>query len=91
VTAPAHTNAAWVGLLTPREAEVLELVALGMTGPQIARELWVTEQTVKFHVGNVYLKLGLRTVGAHEPRDGSARVRAARWWWENVEAHDGPR
>ena len=30
-----------------------------MTNGQIARELWVTEQTVKFHLSNVYRKLGV--------------------------------
>jgi DNA-binding NarL/FixJ family response regulator len=45
--------------LTGREIEVLQLVAAGSTNGQIARRLWVTEQTVKFHLANVYRKLGV--------------------------------
>jgi DNA-binding NarL/FixJ family response regulator len=45
--------------LTTREREILQLVADGLTNGQIARELWVTEQTVKFHLSNVYRKLGV--------------------------------
>ena len=40
-----------------RELEVLELVAAGSTNGEIARKLWVTEQTVKFHLSNIYRKL----------------------------------
>lgn len=43
--------------LTSRELEVLQLVATGATNGDIARKLWVTEQTVKFHLSNVYRKL----------------------------------
>jgi len=43
--------------LTTRELEVLRLVAAGSTNGAIARRLWVTEQTVKFHLSNVYRKL----------------------------------
>ena len=45
--------------LTAREREILGLVADGLTNGNIARELWVTEQTVKFHLSNVYRKLGV--------------------------------
>jgi DNA-binding NarL/FixJ family response regulator len=45
--------------LTARELEILRLVAQGMTNGQIARHLWVTEQTVKFHLSNTYRKLGV--------------------------------
>lgn len=45
------------GLLSARELEVLQLVAAGSTNGEIARKLWVTEQTVKFHLSNVYRKL----------------------------------
>jgi DNA-binding NarL/FixJ family response regulator len=45
--------------LTPREAEILSRVAQGHTNGRIARELWVTEQTVKFHLRNTYRKLGV--------------------------------
>jgi DNA-binding NarL/FixJ family response regulator len=45
--------------LTTREREVLCLVAAGLPNGRIAKELWVTEQTVKFHLSNVYRKLGV--------------------------------
>lgn len=45
--------------LTTRELEVLQLVAAGSTNGEIARKLWVTEQTVKFHLSNVYRKLNV--------------------------------
>jgi DNA-binding NarL/FixJ family response regulator len=53
--------------LTTREIEVLRLVAAGSTNGEIARVLWVTEQTVKFHLSNVYKKLdvGNRTQASH--------------------------
>jgi DNA-binding NarL/FixJ family response regulator len=53
--------------LTTRELEVLRLVADGSTNGEIARRLWVTEQTVKFHLSNVYRKLsvGNRTEATH--------------------------
>jgi DNA-binding NarL/FixJ family response regulator len=53
--------------LTARELEVLRLVAAGATNGEIARHLWVTEQTVKFHLSNVFRKLnvGNRTEASH--------------------------
>jgi DNA-binding NarL/FixJ family response regulator len=45
--------------LTEREREILSLTAEGYTNQKIARELWVTEQTVKFHLSNLYRKLGV--------------------------------
>jgi len=44
-------------VLSVRELEVLRLVAAGSTNNEIARKLWVTEQTVKFHLSNIYRKL----------------------------------
>ncbi|QDB80447.1 response regulator transcription factor [Georgenia wutianyii] len=46
--------------LTPRETEVLRLVAAGMTNGEIAAELHLSTTTVKTHVGNLLAKLGLR-------------------------------
>ena len=45
--------------LTARELEILRYVAMGHTNSRIARTLWVTEQTVKFHLSNIYRKLGV--------------------------------
>ncbi|MBM7366849.1 LuxR C-terminal-related transcriptional regulator [Gordonia hydrophobica] len=52
------TSAASV--LTPRELEVLSTVADGKSNAEIAKELFVSEQTVKTHVSNMLTKLGLR-------------------------------
>ena len=46
--------------LTPREAEVLRLIAAGQTNREIARGLFVTEATVKTHVNRIFAKTGAR-------------------------------
>jgi DNA-binding NarL/FixJ family response regulator len=45
--------------LTEREMTILGAVARGLANKAISKELWVTEQTVKFHLNNVYRKLGV--------------------------------
>jgi DNA-binding NarL/FixJ family response regulator len=45
--------------LTDRELTVLRALARGLSNKAIGREFWVTEQTVKFHLGNIYRKLGV--------------------------------
>ena len=54
--------------LTRRELEILRLVSEGHSNAQVARTLWVTEQTVKFHLSNIYRKL-----------DVGNRTEASRW------------
>lgn len=46
-----------IPMLTKREREILRLLAEGHSNAQLAQMLWVTEQTVKFHLSNVYRKL----------------------------------
>jgi DNA-binding NarL/FixJ family response regulator len=48
-------------LLTPREADVLELLQAGKSNGQIAVELSVSVETVRTHARNIYRKLGVRT------------------------------
>jgi len=48
-----------LSLLTPREREVLELMAEGRTNVGIARRLWLTDRTVETHVSSIIRKLGL--------------------------------
>lgn len=47
--------------LTPREREVLELVALGLSNHAIAARLGISDHTVKFHLASIFGKLGVRT------------------------------
>lgn len=63
--------------LTGREQEVLELMAQGQENAEIATALVISERTVKFHVGNIYAKLGVTTRTA-------AVVEAIRQGWVKV-------
>ena len=65
--APPPASIAAPGL-TKREIEILQLVAEGHSNSQLAKMLWVTEQTVKFHLSNIYRKL-----------DVANRTEASRW------------
>jgi DNA-binding NarL/FixJ family response regulator len=58
--------------LTDREITIVKALARGLSNHAIAAELWVTEQTVKFHLTNVYRKLGVRN-----------RTEAVRWAFAN--------
>ncbi|WP_233225302.1 response regulator transcription factor [Nocardia sp. MDA0666] len=54
--------------LTPREREVLELMAQGLTNASIATTLTVTERAVEKHIGNIFLKLDLPPSDTHHRR-----------------------
>ena len=58
--------------LTAREWEILRLMAAGRRNGQIAQELNVTVRTVKFHIGNIYAKLGT-----------TSRYEAILWAWKD--------
>jgi DNA-binding NarL/FixJ family response regulator len=68
-TPPSTAQVRFGGIsLTRREVEVLRLVPKGLTNCQIAQALWVTEETVKFHLSNIYRKIGVNN-----------RTRAGQW------------
>jgi DNA-binding NarL/FixJ family response regulator len=56
----AHGGTPAPGELTPRELDVLTLIARGRSNKVIARELGVAEKTVKTHVSSVLAKLGVQ-------------------------------
>ena len=45
--------------LTPREVAILTAIAAGLTTKAISQDLWLSEHTVKFHLTNIYRKLGV--------------------------------
>jgi DNA-binding NarL/FixJ family response regulator len=66
--APQSVDSSGTIALSERETVVLEAVARGLSNRDISRELWISEQTVKFHLRNLYRKLGV-----------SSRTEAARY------------
>jgi DNA-binding NarL/FixJ family response regulator len=65
-------SAAEVAGLTEREVTLVRALARGLSNKQISQELWITEQTVKFHLSNIYRKL-----------DVANRTGAVRWAHEH--------
>jgi DNA-binding NarL/FixJ family response regulator len=63
--------------LSPRELDVLRLVAKGLANKQIGRTLGISERTVKVHLGNVFRRIGVQD-----------RTSAALWARENLPADD---
>ncbi|MEB7504632.1 response regulator transcription factor [Arthrobacter koreensis] len=59
-TPEVSRHAASVETLTPREREVFALIAGGLSNPEIAAKLFLSEATVKTHVGHILAKLGAR-------------------------------
>lgn len=55
----AHNDGAREAGLTPSEQRVLEALARGLSNKEIAAELWLTQQTIKFHLTNIYRRLGV--------------------------------
>jgi DNA-binding CsgD family transcriptional regulator len=50
-----------LGVLTKREREVLDLLARGLTNPEIAKRLYISTSTAKVHVRHILRKLGARS------------------------------
>jgi DNA-binding NarL/FixJ family response regulator len=86
--APAATpDPGLIGTLTEREAEILRLLACGLSNAEIASALVVSETTVKTHVSNLLRKLGVRDrvqaviaafdAGLAQPKHPGARASAA--------------
>ena len=48
----------YAGLLTKRETEIMQLIAKGCTNKQIAAKLFISDETVKMHIKNIFRKLG---------------------------------
>jgi DNA-binding NarL/FixJ family response regulator len=65
--------------LTPRETAILQAIAGGLTTRAISQDLWLSEHTVKFHLTNIYRKLGV-----------SNRSAAVRYAYENDLASSEP-
>lgn len=79
VGAPDEQGAVEERGLTKREIAMLKALARGLSNQAIGSELWVTEQTVKFHLRNIYRKLGV-----------SSRTAAARYAYEHGLVESAP-
>jgi DNA-binding NarL/FixJ family response regulator len=75
--ADASASASQEAGLTDREVTLVRALARGLSNRQISEELWITEQTVKFHLRNIYRKL-----------DVANRTGAATWAHEHGLARD---
>jgi DNA-binding NarL/FixJ family response regulator len=81
---PRRAARTGVALLSPREREILGLLAEGWSGAEIAQQLYLSSETVRTHVRNAVQKLGARTrtqavalvvgAGASGPRAPAARI-----------------
>jgi LuxR family maltose regulon positive regulatory protein len=60
-TTSVETNAQLIEPLTPRETEVLQLIAQGLTNQEIADQLFISYETVKVHARNIYGKLDVHS------------------------------
>jgi DNA-binding NarL/FixJ family response regulator len=69
---PGAGDAARAAGLTERQIAILQALARGLSNEAIAKELWITRQTVKFHVRNIYRRLGV-----------SNRTEAARYAYQH--------
>ncbi len=59
--------------LTPREREILHLIAAGLTNQQITAQLWISHNTFKTHRRRIYRKLGIK----HNHRAAAFRLAQA--------------
>lgn len=57
---PITNTGSWVNELSDREKKILQLMAQGLDNKEIAKTLYIAEQTVKNHVSIIYSKLGVR-------------------------------
>jgi two-component system, NarL family, nitrate/nitrite response regulator NarL len=68
-----QSRTSMMGVLSAREREVMLLAAKGLANKEIARELKVTEGTIKLHLHNIYRKLGIKSRFALAVLEGKMR------------------